>query len=156
MRDRLMMRDMARAYEGVIMSNNDKIKADVAKVNELFNNFNIKQNYFFEGKIKGLNCLEYDEKEQKIKADYSLPYALGDITNTYTSLVDVVDELVKKVTEIDVKTMAQENLVDYSCNPNNTELLTLESEMEEITFIQSQILTLCKIIGNLCKVNVGR
>ena len=39
MRDCLMMRDMARAYEGVIMNNIEKVKADVAKVNELFNNF---------------------------------------------------------------------------------------------------------------------
>ena len=61
------------------------------------------------------------------------------------------EELAKTVTELDVKTMAQENLVDYSCNPNNTEHLTLESEIEEITFIQSQILTLCKIIRNIAK-----
>ena len=57
----------------------------------------------------------------------------------------------KTVTEHDVKTIAQENLVDYSCNPNNTEPHTLESEIEEITFIKSQILTLCKIIGNIAK-----
>lgn len=31
------------------------------------------------------------------------------------------------------------------------EHLTLDSEIEEITFIQSQILTLCKIIGNIAK-----
>ena len=61
------------------------------------------------------------------------------------------EELAKTVTELDVKTIAQENLVDYSCNPNNTEHLTLDSEIEEITFIQSQILTLCKIIGNIAK-----
>ena len=61
------------------------------------------------------------------------------------------EELEKTVTELDVKTMAQENLVDYSCNPNNTEHLTLDSEIEEITFIQSQILPLSKIIGNIAK-----
>ena len=40
------------------------------------------------------------------------------------------EELAKTVTELDVKTIAQENLVDYSCNPNNTEHLTLDSEIE--------------------------
>ena len=135
------------------MSNVENIKYYLPRINEILGRCCIEGSncYYFEGKLNGLNCLEYDEKEQKIKADYSLPYALGDITNTYTSLVDVVDELTKTVTEIDVKTMAQENLVDYSCNPNNTEPLTLESEIEEITFIQSQILTLCKIIGNIAK-----
>ena len=135
------------------MPNVENIKFCLEHINEILGKISIEgaNCYYFEGKLNGLNCLEYDEKEQKIKADYSLPYALGDITNTYTSLVDAVDELEKTVTELDVKTMVQENLVDYSCNPNNTEHLTLDSEIEEITFIQSQILTLCKIIGNIAK-----
>lgn len=133
------------------MSNNDKIKADVAKVNELFNNFYIKQTYFFEGECMNDNCLEFNDEDCKIYAEIGLPYALGFFFGDYDNLTDFVDELVKTVTEIDVKTMAQENLVDYSCIPNNTESHTLENEIEEITFIQSQILTLCKIIGNIAK-----
>ena len=58
MRDYLMMRDMARAYEGLIMNNIEKAKADVtkadgAKVDELLDDFYIKDtNYHIEGKFK--------------------------------------------------------------------------------------------------------
>ena len=73
MRDYLMMRDMARAYEGLIMNNIEKAKADVTKVNatkvnatkvnatkvnatkvnELSDDFCIKDtNYHIEGEFK--------------------------------------------------------------------------------------------------------
>ena len=58
MRDCLMMRDMARAYEGLIMNNIEKAKADVTKadvtkVNELLDDSYIKDtNYHFEGEFK--------------------------------------------------------------------------------------------------------
>ena len=63
MRDCLMMRDMARAYEGLIMNNikkakadvtkADVTKADVTKVNELLDDFYIKDtNYHIEGEFK--------------------------------------------------------------------------------------------------------
>ena len=58
MRDCLMMRDMARAYKGLIMNNikkakDDEAKDDVTKVNELLDDFYIKDtNYHIEGEFK--------------------------------------------------------------------------------------------------------
>lgn len=59
------------------MVNVEKVKADVAKVNELFNNFYIKQTYFFEGECDDDNCLEFNEEDCRIYAEIGLPYALG-------------------------------------------------------------------------------
>ena len=58
MRDCLMMRDMARAYEGLITNNIEKVKADavkadVSKVNEPLDDFYIKDtDYCVEGDFK--------------------------------------------------------------------------------------------------------
>ena len=61
MRDCLMMRDMTRAYEGLIMTNTEKVKADVAKVNERLDD---------EGDLTGGNCLEFNKQDHKIVADF--------------------------------------------------------------------------------------
>ena len=70
MRDCLMMRDMARAYEGLIMTNTEKVKVDVAKVNELLDD---------EGDLTGGNCLEFNKKDHKIVADFK-PFGVTDET----------------------------------------------------------------------------
>lgn len=61
MRDYLMMRDMARAYEGLTMTNNEKVKVDVAKVNERLDD---------ESDLTGGNCLEFNKQDHKIVADF--------------------------------------------------------------------------------------
>ena len=69
MRDCLMMRDMARAYEGLIRTNIEKVKVDVSKVNELLD----------EGDLTGGNCLEFNKQDHKIVADFK-PFGVTDET----------------------------------------------------------------------------
>lgn len=151
MRDNLMMRDMARAYEGVIMTDIEKVKADVAKVNELFNNFYIKQTYFFEGECDDDNCLEFNDEDCKIYAEIGLPYALGFFFGDYDNLTDFVDELVKRIEIIDVKQIAEENcnekLDDHYCIgfPN------IDKEIAEVTDIKQQLLKFCEVLKSFVK-----
>lgn len=151
MRDCLMMRDMARAYEGVIMNNIEKVKADVAKVNELFNNFYIKQTYCFEGECMDNNCLEFNEENCRIYAEIGLPYALGFFFGDYDNLKDFVDELVKRIEIIDVKEIAEENCNDKLDDPYNMDFPNIEKEMAEVTDIKRQLLQFCEVLKSFVK-----
>ena len=115
------------------MTNNEKIKVNVAKVNELFNNFYIKHTYFFEGECDDDNCLEFNEEDCRIYAEIGLPYALGYFIGNYDNLADFVDELVKRIEFINVKQIAKEKVFvdevkDY--------LYHYENKTESVHFIR--------------------
>ena len=73
MRDCLMMRDMARAYEGLIMNNIEKARAtgDQNKIKEA--------DEAVDRDLTGGNCLEFNKQDHKIVADFK-PFGVTDET----------------------------------------------------------------------------
>ena len=128
-----------------------KIKEDVAKVNELFNNFYIKQTYCFEGECMDNNCLEFNEDKHEIHAEFGLPYLLGCFSGTYDNLQAFIDDLVNTIKSIDVKSEAEENCYDQLDNPLNNTFPNIAKEIAEVTEIKQQLLMFCEVLDSLVK-----
>ena len=73
MRDCLMMRDMARAYKGLIMNNIKKARAtgDQNKIKET--------GEAVDHDLTGGNCLEFNKQDHKIVDDFK-PFGVTDET----------------------------------------------------------------------------
>ena len=125
-----------------------KIKEDVAKVNEIFDNFCILQTYFFEGKCANEKCLEFNEDKHEIYAEFGLPYLLGCFSGTYDNLQAFSDDLVNTIKLIDVKSVAEENCYDQLDNPFNNNFPNIAKEIAEVTEIKQQLLMFCEILDS--------
>ena len=128
-----------------------KIKEDIAKVNELFNNFYIKQTYFFEGECANKKCLEFNEDKHEIYAEFGLPYLLGCFSGTYNNLSAFIDDLVNTIKLIDVKNVAEENCYDQLDNPLNNNFPNIAKEIAEVTEIKQQLLKFCEVLDSFVK-----
>ena len=131
-----------------------KIKEDVAKVNELFNNFYIKQTYCFEGKCIDNNCLEFNEDKHEIYAEFGLPYLLGCFSGTYDNLSAFIDDLVNTIKLIDVKRVAEENCYDQLDNPFNNNFPNIDKETAEVTEIKQQLLMFREVLDSFLNLNI--
>ena len=125
-----------------------KIKEDVARVNEIFDNFYIKQTYCFEGKCAYEKCLEFNEDKHEIYAEFELPYLLGCFSGTYDNLQAFIDDLVNTIKLIDVKSVAEENCYDKLDNPFNNNFPNIAKEIAEVTEIKQQLLMFCEILDS--------
>lgn len=125
-----------------------KIKEDVARVNEIFDNFYIKQTYCFEGKCAYEKCLEFNEDKHEIYAEFDLPYLLGCFSGTYDNLQAFSDDLVNTIKLIDVKSVAEENCYDKLDNPFNNNFPNIAKEIAEVTEIKQQLLMFCEILDS--------
>lgn len=130
------------------MTNIEKVKADIAKVNEIFDNFYIKQTYCFEGKCAYEKCLEFNEDKHEIYAEFDLPYLLGCFSGTYDNLQAFIDDLVNTIKLIDVKSVAEENCYDKLDNPFNNNFPNIAKEIAEVTEIKQQLLMFCEILDS--------
>lgn len=128
-----------------------KIKEDVARVNEIFDNFYIKQTYCFEGKCAYEKCLEFNEDKHEIYAEFGLPYLLGCFSGTYDNLSAFIDDLVNTIKSIDVKSVAEENCYDQLDNPLNNTFPNIAKEIAEVTEIKQQLLMFCEVLDSLVK-----
>ena len=128
-----------------------KIKEDVAKFNEIFNDFYIKQTYCFEGKYIDNNCVEFNEDKHEIYAEFDLPYLLGCFSGTYDNLQAFVDDLVNTIKLIDVKRVAEENCYDKLDNPFNNNFPNIAKEIAEVTEIKQQLLMFCEVLDSFVK-----
>ena len=137
------------------MTNIEKVKADVAKVNELLDVFYIKgRDYYFEGDLTGENCLEFNEQDHKIVADFKLPYALGDYLDVFDTVADFVADLTKTIEEIDVDEIAKENcydLLNEAENYDTVDFPSFDKEVAEVTDIKCQLLKFCKELNSVVK-----
>lgn len=137
------------------MVNVEKVKADVAKVNELLADFYIKDtDYYIEGDLTGGNCLEFNEQDHKIVANLKLPYALGDYFDVFDTVADFVADLTKTVEEIDVDEIAKENCYDLLKEAENYETVdfpSFDKELAEVTEIKCQLLKFCKELNSEVK-----
>ena len=136
------------------MTNIEKVKADVAKVNELFNDFYIKQTYCFEGECLDNNCLEFNEDKHEIYAEFELPYLLGCFSGTYDNLQAFIDDLVNTIKSIDVKRVAEENCYDKLDNPFNNNFPNIAKEIAEVTEIKQQLLMFCEVLDSFLNLNI--
>ena len=125
-----------------------KIKEDVSRVNEIFDNFYIKQTYCFEGKCAYEKCLEFNEDKHEIHAEFCLPYLLGCFSGTYDNLSAFIDDLVNTIKLIDVKSVAEENCYDKLDNPFNNNFPNIAKEIAEVTEIKQQLLMFCEILDS--------
>lgn len=130
------------------MTNIEKVKADIARVNEIFDNFYIKQTYCFEGKCAYEKCLEFNEDKHEIYAEFDLPYLLGCFSGTYDNLQAFIDDLVNTIKLIDVKSVAEENCYDKLDNPFNNNFPNIAKEIAEVTEIKQQLLMFCEILDS--------
>lgn len=128
-----------------------KIKEDVARVNEIFDNFYIKQTYCFEGKCAYEKCLEFNEDKHEIYAEFDLPYLLGCFSGTYDNLSAFIDDLVNTIKLIDVKSVAEENCYDKLDNPFNNNFPNIAKEIAEVTEIKQQLLMFCEVLNSFVK-----
>ena len=128
-----------------------KIKEDVARVNEIFDNFYIKQTYCFEGKCAYEKCLEFNEDKHEIYAEFDLPYLLGCFSGTYDNLQAFIDDLVNTIKLIDVKSVAEENCYDQLDNPLNNNFPNIAKEIAEVTEIKQQLLMFCEVLDSFVK-----
>ena len=128
-----------------------KIKEDVARVNEIFDNFYIKQTYCFEGKCAYEKCLEFNEDKHEIYAEFDLPYLLGCFSGTYDNLQAFIDDLVNTIKLIDVKSVAEENCYDKLDNPFNNNFPNIDKETAEVTEIKQQLLMFCEVLDSFVK-----
>ncbi len=131
-----------------------KIKEDVARVNEIFDNFYIKQTYCFEGKCAYEKCLEFNEDKHEIYAEFDLPYLLGCFSGTYDNLSAFIDDLVNTIKLIDVKKVAEENCYDKLDNPLNNNFPNIAKEIAEVTEIKQQLLMFCEILDSFLNLNI--
>lgn len=131
-----------------------KIKEDVARVNEIFDNFYIKQTYCFEGKCAYEKCLEFNEDKHEIYAEFDLPYLLGCFSGTYDNLSAFIDDLVNTIKLIDVKSVAEENCYDKLDNPFNNNFPNIAKEIAEVTGIKQQLLMFCEVLDSFLNLNI--
>ena len=131
-----------------------KIKEDVARVNEIFDNFYIKQTYCFEGKCAYEKCLEFNEDKHEIYAEFDLPYLLGCFSGTYGNLSAFIDDLVNTIKLIDVKSVAEENCYDQLDNPLNSNFPNIAKEIAEVTEIKQQLLMFCEVLDSFLNLNI--
>lgn len=131
-----------------------KIKEDVARVNEIFDNFYIKQTYCFEGKCAYEKCLEFNEDKHEIYAEFDLPYLLGCFSGTYYNLSAFIDDLVNTIKLIDVKSVAEENCYDKLDNPFNNNFPNIAKEIAEVTGIKQQLLMFCEVLDSFLNLNI--
>ena len=130
------------------MTNIEKVKADVAKVNEIFDNFCFLQTYFFEGECANKKCLEFNEDKHMIYAVFDLLYLLGCFSGTYYNLSAFIDDLVNTIKLIDVKSVAEENCYDKLDNPFNNTFPNIAKEIAEVTEIKQQLLMFCEVLDS--------